>query len=224
MGDSNEELEPLFDYTRVQPADFVNLEEDSDSSPANSPKRRKCSKTGINKEEGNNDEKGKSIQVIDSEEEEDKENWLPPPPKNVGPPSTVQEDSTVKELRLKRQQLASVVQSTEHVLQAADETARRSFATSSYSVTEETTEEELKTAVDRTKIVISIQDKAGTKQYRIYADDKFEQLFRKYAEKANNDVHKLVFSFDGDKIDPATTPQTLGMEDDDLIEVHVKTS
>lgn len=34
---------------------------------------------------------------------------------------------------------------------------------------EESTEEVLKPAADRTKIVLSIQDKAETKQYRIFA-------------------------------------------------------
>lgn len=53
-------------------------------------------------------------------------------------------------------------------------------------------------------------------------DERFEQLFKKYARKANIDVHKLVFSFDGEKVDPASTPKDLDMEDDDLIEVHVK--
>ena len=53
-------------------------------------------------------------------------------------------------------------------------------------------------------------------------DERFEQLFKRYAEKAKIDVQKLVFCFDGDKIDSSSTPESLGMEDDDLIEVHVK--
>lgn len=45
-----------------------------------------------------------------------------------------------------------------------------------------------------------------------------------YAEKANRKVESLVFSFDGDKIDPSNTPSSLDMEDDDIIEVRVKSS
>ncbi|KMT08191.1 hypothetical protein BVRB_6g143140 [Beta vulgaris subsp. vulgaris] len=220
MGDSSEEFEPLFDYSRVQPSNFIDLEEDSDSS-SSSTKRRKISNN--NKEENNNG-KGKSVQEIDNEEEEDKENWLPPPPANLAPSSKLHEDSTIKELRLKRLELASVVQSTKHLLQAAEEAEMKTFTSSSHTIMEESTEEVLKPAADRTKIVLSIQDKAETKQYRIFADERFEQLFKKYAQKANIDVNNLVFSFDGDKINPASTPQTLGMEDDDLVEVHVKAS
>lgn len=34
----------------------------------------------------------------------------------------------------------------------------------------------------------------------------------------------IVLSFDGDKISSSETPASLGMEDDDIIEVHVKSS
>ncbi|OMO53271.1 Small ubiquitin-related modifier, SUMO, partial [Corchorus olitorius] len=53
-------------------------------------------------------------------------------------------------------------------------------------------------------------------------DDKFERLFNMYADKTKLELQSLVFSFDGDKISPADTPASLEMEDDDLIEVHVK--
>lgn len=45
-----------------------------------------------------------------------------------------------------------------------------------------------------------------------------------YADKVKLDKEKLVFCFDGDKIGPAATPASLGMDDDDIIEVHVKKS
>jgi len=34
----------------------------------------------------------------------------------------------------------------------------------------------------------------------------------------------IVLSFDGDKISLSETPASLGMEDDDIIEVHLKSS
>lgn len=45
-----------------------------------------------------------------------------------------------------------------------------------------------------------------------------------YADKVKLDIQNLVFRFDGDKISPTATPDGLGMEDDDIIEVHVKSS
>ena len=45
-----------------------------------------------------------------------------------------------------------------------------------------------------------------------------------YADKVKLDIQNVVFCFDGDKISPAATPNGLGMEDDDIIEVHVKSS
>lgn len=45
-----------------------------------------------------------------------------------------------------------------------------------------------------------------------------------YTDKAKLDQQNLVFIFDGDKIDPSTTPSELEMEDHDMIEVHTKKS
>ncbi|KAL9226031.1 hypothetical protein vseg_001886 [Gypsophila vaccaria] len=226
MDDSTDELEPLFDYHRVQPVNFIALEDDSDSSPAYIPKRRKFDKND-NKKVDDFDEDGKmSKAVVSVDVDDDEEDWLPPPPKNAAPAAKREEDSAIKELRIKKQELASLVQSAENALRAVDEAAKRAATISSNACidqsTTECTVETIKPSNDRAKIVISIQDKAGTKQYRVFADDKFEQLFKKYAEKAKIELSKLVFSFDGDKIDPASTPLTLGMEDDDLIEVNVK--
>ncbi|EYU30020.1 hypothetical protein MIMGU_mgv1a0166951mg [Erythranthe guttata] len=77
---------------------------------------------------------------------------------------------------------------------------------------------------DREKLVISIQDKDGLKQFRVYMDDKFERLFKMYADRIKVDTKNLVFCFDGDKINPAATPNSLEMEENDIIEVHVKST
>lgn len=57
----------------------------------------------------------------------------------------------------------------------------------------------------------------------IFQDDKLEKLFKMYAEKVKEDLEKLVFCFDGDKVSPTTTPEALGLEDDDMLEAHIKT-
>lgn len=41
-----------------------------------------------------------------------------------------------------------------------------------------------------------------------------------YADKVKLDVQSLTFCFDGDKIDASASPTSLGMEDEDIIEVH----
>ncbi|KAH9606289.1 hypothetical protein KSS87_014957 [Heliosperma pusillum] len=226
MGDSNEELEPLFDYHRVQPVNFITLEDDSDSAPAYISKRRKYNKAD-GKKVDDDDEYGKTDKpVVCVDLDDDEEDWLPPPPKNVAPVVRREEDSAIKELRIKKQELESLAKSAEDTLRAVDEAAKRSATISSDAGEEQTipesAEEAAKPAADRPKIIISIQDKSGTKQYRVYADDKFEQLFKRYAEKLKIGLEKLVFSFDGDKINPDSTPKSLEMEDDDQIEVNVK--
>lgn len=45
-----------------------------------------------------------------------------------------------------------------------------------------------------------------------------------YADKAKLKVENLVFCFDGDKVDPTATPSSLELEDNDMIEVNVKSS
>uniref|UniRef100_A0A1D1Y3J3 Ubiquitin-like protein SMT3 n=2 Tax=Anthurium amnicola TaxID=1678845 RepID=A0A1D1Y3J3_9ARAE len=83
-------------------------------------------------------------------------------------------------------------------------------------------EEPVKPKVDRPKILISIQGKDGHKQFRVYKDDKFERLFKMYANRINCNLECLVFCFDGDKVNPSATPHSLGLEEDDIIEVHIK--
>ncbi|XP_057961971.1 uncharacterized protein LOC131153580 [Malania oleifera] len=217
MAESTEELEPLFDYTRVQPLGVVCL--DDDDSPIPSPKRIKILSSSVdNKEEKN----GEVVNVVDCEEEED--DWLPPPPKASGDAQKLVEDSTIKELRLKKQELVSFTQSAEDVLRTVEESAKRELAGSLQSSLESDGNKTSKPHSERVKIVISMQDKDGLKQFRIYMDDTFERLFKMYADKVKSDIQYLVFCFDGDKISPTATPIGLGMEDDDIIEVHTKSS
>lgn len=56
-----------------------------------------------------------------------------------------------------------------------------------------------------------------------FQGDKLEKLFKMYAEKVKGDLEKLVFCFDGDKVSPTATPEALGLENDDMLEAHIKT-
>ncbi|CAA7408505.1 unnamed protein product [Spirodela intermedia] len=223
MADGEEELEPLFDYSRVQPADFLAVEDDDepDSSPCfPNAKRRKCASAAL---KGNSDNKVVRLED-DMREEEEEEDWLPPPPPQIRDASLdLAEDETIQKLRLKKQELASFAWSAEDVMRAVIESAKKELNSSEKSDDPEVeAEEPVKQNVDRPKILISIQDKDGHKQFRVYKDDKFERLFKMYAGWAKCGPESLVFCFDGSKISPSATPAILGLEDDDMIEVHLK--
>ncbi|KZV37933.1 hypothetical protein F511_17705 [Dorcoceras hygrometricum] len=250
MEDTNEEFEPLFDYTRVQPRDivcldgqlsyaFVNvcfkvfvvlsdvmetLDDSEDASPVVFSKRRKISDTETAKKVVDVDvEDAKVVNVEDTEDKE--EDWLPPPPKILNNSNKIlKEDSTLKALRLKKQELASFAQSAEELVQAVEESVRKNLHSSSQYSPRSATKETVEPPPERKKLVISIQDKDGLKQFRVYMDDKLERLFKMYADRIKLDVNNLVFSFDGDKISSTATPDSLGMEENDIIEVHVKSS
>ncbi|XP_051144298.1 uncharacterized protein LOC127260570 [Andrographis paniculata] len=219
MDDSNDEFEPLFDYSRIQPVGVICLDDDNlDESPVVRPKKRKP--LDSKKEKKDQVEIAKDVTVIDCDDDEE-EDWLPPPPKKLDSCINFEEDSTLKALRLKRQELASFAQSTDEVIRAVEESERKDFSASLQSSPKSIAKQP---APEREKLVISIQDKSGHKQFRVFMDDTFERLFKLYAERMTLDMNNLVFSFDGDKISPSATPASLEMEDNDIIEVHVKAS
>ncbi|KAJ0447660.1 putative Rad60/SUMO-like domain, Ubiquitin-like domain superfamily [Helianthus annuus] len=127
-------------------------------------------------------------------------------------------------LMLKKQELLSFTESAKDIVQTIEETVKRDLNTSLNSEFESPVEKPSKPAVERPKIVISIQDKDGLKQFQTYKDDRFERLFKMYVDKVKNKAENLAFCFDGDKVGPTATPISLELEDDDIIEVHVKSS
>ncbi|XP_042023335.1 uncharacterized protein LOC121770643 [Salvia splendens] len=223
MDNSNDEFEPLFDYTRVQPASVICLDDDLDGTPDFASKKRRISDTTDEKKQ---DVNSKDVKVIDcGGKEEEEEDWLPPPPKNLDADSkSIGEDSTLKALRLERQELASFARSADDVVRAVEESVRKDLSASLQSSPKSVAKQPVEPQRERAKLVISIQDKDELKQFRVYMDDKFERLFKIYADKTNLDVKNLVFCFDGDKVTPDQTPTSLGMEESDILEVHVKSS
>ncbi|KAK7274230.1 hypothetical protein RIF29_15311 [Crotalaria pallida] len=107
------------------------------------------------------------------------------------------------------------------MLEIVEESARREFTYSLQSSKDGASEKTSKPP-ERPKILISVQDKKELKQIRMFMDDKFERVIKIYADKARCDLNQIALSFDGDKIGLSDTPASLGMEDDDMIEVHVK--
>ncbi|KAF8080599.1 hypothetical protein N665_0933s0010 [Sinapis alba] len=215
MGGEGEDLEPLFDYHRVQPSNFVCIDDDdSDISEVPVKKRAKTFHTVVKKDE--------DVKVIKVAADDD---WLPPPPKVVFDKSKESgEDSTIKALRSKKMELMSFTKTVVDVMQEAEESAKKEAKVSLKPSSEAPPSQAPPPGPinDRAKIVITIQDKDGQKQFRVYADEKFERVFKMYTDREKLDPKNLVFTFDGDKIDPSTTPSSLEMEDGDMIEVHTK--
>ncbi|XP_010415432.1 PREDICTED: uncharacterized protein LOC104701435 isoform X1 [Camelina sativa] len=217
MGGEGEDLEPLFDYRRVQPANFVCIDDDDDDDASVTPISKRAKKTSQTVEKFDDD-----VKVIEVTGDED---WLIPPPKVIFDKNKESvEDSTIKALRTKKMELMSFTKTVADVMQEVEESAKREIEVSLNPPSEAADEAPPEPTNDRAKIVITIQDKDEKKQCRVFADEKFEQVFKMYAEKGKLNLQNLVFIFDGDKIDPSTTPAELDMEDHDMIEVHTKKS
>ncbi|CAN6933266.1 unnamed protein product [Brassica oleracea] len=120
-------------------------------------------------------------------------------------------------------ELMSFTKTAVDVMQEAQESAKKEAQVSLKTSSEATPAQALPGPPinDRAKIVITIQDKDGQKQFRVFADEKFERVFKMYTDKEKLDPQNLVFTFDGDKIDPSTTPSNLEMEDGDMIELKL---
>ncbi|RLN22401.1 uncharacterized protein C2845_PM07G15220 [Panicum miliaceum] len=216
---AGEELEPLFDYKRLQPT--INFHfDDSDLEKADIFKH--CNKRprvdAAATEEGKPDEKVATTKVVDVEEED----WLlPPPPKAAFKPSA--EDSALRELRLQRRELAKLTESAHDILQDLDATAKTEVVSKEQPeqiIIDDESEPQVEKA--REKIVISIQDKNAQQQIRVYKDEKFDKLLKVYAKKAKLNPSDLVFVFDGEKVNLSSTPEDLDLEDDDMLEVRHK--
>uniref|UniRef100_A0A0E0JKZ8 Rad60/SUMO-like domain-containing protein n=1 Tax=Oryza punctata TaxID=4537 RepID=A0A0E0JKZ8_ORYPU len=230
-GADEEELEPLFDYSRVQPTmafsfDDTDIEKSDIFVPCNN-KRRKVADGDTNADEkGDKGEQkaaagAKAATVVDLGEED----WLPPPP----PPKAksnvtdeLEQSSVLKELRLQKQALAKFAESADDFLEKLAQTARQKvearIPTEHIDLDKSPEQQEA-----REKVVVTVQDKAGQHQFRLYKGEKFGKLFRAYAKKVNLSLADLTFVFDGDKVDPENTPEDLGLEDEDMVEVLRKT-
>lgn len=70
--------------------------------------------------------------------------------------------------RLKKQELVSFAESAKNLLQTVEESAKRELDDSLQTSLDAVSEKTSKPPSDRAKIVISIQDKDGLKQFRVY--------------------------------------------------------
>ncbi|KAL9268281.1 hypothetical protein AKJ16_DCAP21836 [Drosera capensis] len=219
VDDVKEELEPLFDYNRVQPNILFIDDDDEDLVYLQPPAKKMKSSVPVPKGEKDVEEKVKKpVQVIDCDDKiYDLDLFV------VEDVLVPEEDPAIRQLRLKREELASFAKSADDVLRAVEEAAKKKLASlrSSYEKSPDPVSKP-PASVERNKIVISVQDKDKRKQFRVLVDDEFERFFKIYVDKVQIDRTRLAFCFDGERIDSSVTPASLDMEDGDMIEVHVK--
>lgn len=70
--------------------------------------------------------------------------------------------------RLKKQELAEFAKSAKEVLRSVEESVKRDFNSSSQPAVVSTADQPSKPPCERAKIIISIQEKEGVKQFRVY--------------------------------------------------------
>uniref|UniRef100_A0ACD5VIL2 Uncharacterized protein n=1 Tax=Avena sativa TaxID=4498 RepID=A0ACD5VIL2_AVESA len=214
----SEELEPLFDYSRVRPTfDFRFDDSDLEKSDifVHCNKRHKLAHAVADDADAvdgdTSNEKGgpgvKKAAVVNLDEED----WLAPPPLKPVARSGVCKDKTLHEPRLEK---------AEDTFQKVVEAVKKELAAKKPPesvVLDDPAEPQLKKSKE--KIRIMIQDKDVKQQFRVCKDEKFDKLFKAYAKKIHRNPSNMTFVFDGDKINPASTPQDLDLEDEDMIEV-----
>ncbi|KQK08655.1 uncharacterized protein LOC100844273 isoform X2 [Brachypodium distachyon] len=218
----SEELEPLFDYSRVQPTiDFCFDDSDLEKSDifVHCNKRPKVAEAAADAD-AVGDEKDATTTKKATVVNLDEEDWLPPPPTKPVVRADIRKDKTLHEERLNKQEIEKLAEDTFQKVAEAVKKGLEAKKQSEHIVLDEATETEVKKA--REKILIMIEDKDGRQQFRISKDEKFDKLFKVYAKKVQVSPSDLTFVFDGDKINPTSTPQDLDLEDADMIEVRHK--
>ncbi|KAH9306383.1 hypothetical protein KI387_010787 [Taxus chinensis] len=219
--DDDDGYEPLFDYSNSQAHILVD-DDDSDGEDVQIVEKHPCFRPHVTKR-GRDEIVKESKLNVDAKEAEE-EDWLPPPPKSIKVVRiSADGNSMLSELRLRREELVSLTtESTEDMLRKMEESSKKELQKAANSDLNTAGSEALKSSATRKKIVVSVQDDKGSKQFRICVDDKLEKLFKTYAEHIKGQHENLVFCFDGEKLSPSQTAQGLDMEDEDIIEVYPK--
>ncbi|KAJ7533154.1 hypothetical protein O6H91_13G035200 [Diphasiastrum complanatum] len=231
MALSDDEFEPLFNYTGAhQP--FIQIDEsESEDDAIAAP--NKSWRTSV-KRQNNADlplkRKSKDQSPVkrnpQSAEVENDENWLPSPPKlaRLCPQATCT-DSTILLLRQKKAELLSITEkaSEASVALAESEAINLDEQFKSFESQQPVAAGQESTKKKRDKVVVMVQDKNGDcRPFRIYMDDKFEKLYHAYAQAIGKNMADFVFRFDGEQVTSGLTPKDLGLEAEDIVEVHHK--
>ncbi|KAK9169637.1 hypothetical protein Syun_001777 [Stephania yunnanensis] len=215
QGDSVEEFEALFDYSRVQP-NFILIDDDNSDSEKTtklSPKRLKAGKL-------------ESCQVVnaidcDGGKEEEEEDWLKPPPKCSGVVAQkleVENNTTLKELRLKRQELELFAKSAQDLLRTVEESTPKEATSVVQFASEPGAMKTSRPPEERKKIVISFQDKDELKQFRVFVDEKFSRVLKFMLRDLLLMLISLFFVSDAGVLDVASIVSNHSIENRDIVE------
>ncbi|KAL6760238.1 ubiquitin-related domain-containing protein [Haematococcus lacustris] len=72
-------------------------------------------------------------------------------------------------------------------------------------------------------INIVVRDQAGNEvHFKIKTHTKFEKVFNAYCDKKGQDPRAVKFLFDGQRVEPSSTPATHEMEDGDIIDCMIE--
>jgi len=69
-------------------------------------------------------------------------------------------------------------------------------------------------------VKLKVRDSTGVTKFRLGYTEPFRKLFDKYCTHLKVSKTSVKFVFDGDELDLDETPETLDVEDDDIIDVE----
>ncbi|KAL2628526.1 hypothetical protein R1flu_013212 [Riccia fluitans] len=223
-------LEPLFDYSRVTPTITLDDSDDEDLEILDKIEVK-----------GRWRPTPRPLQVIQSNIEgpvvpnvvksvEDDDDWLTLPAR-VSVPAVQPPDPHILQLRQQKEEFLKLsiliqLETARVEAQASEEMERKAKLASEESPVVSNGLGAGGTPSSREKITLQLQEQGGKIHVvKIFYDDTFEKLLAIFSEKiAKRPSTDFILRFDGTTIDPRKTPKGLELEDEDMIEIHMKTS
>jgi len=101
-----------------------------------------------------------------------------------------------------------------------DSSSLISITTVSQQVTEQTTSVQTSVQQEYIKLRVITSDMTNEVHFRVRMETNLGRMKRSYCNKMNFEVDQLRFMFDGHRICDNDTPKSLGMMNDDVIEIY----
>ncbi|KAL2630001.1 hypothetical protein R1flu_014687 [Riccia fluitans] len=220
-------LDPLFDYSRVTPAITLEDSDDDDVKIIDKieamTRRRPATKPRISLQS----DIGSPDVTIAEKTLEDDDDWLTLP-KHTAVSAVVQPvDPHILELRRQKEEflkLSLLIQAETAQLEADANRAKLEPSSVVSHAVDSLRDGGARRA--REKILLQLQEQGGKiHPVKIFFDDKFEKLLTIFSEKiAKRPATDFILRFDGAAIDLRKSPKELELEDEDIIEIHLKSA
>ncbi|KAG0625752.1 hypothetical protein M758_2G078500 [Ceratodon purpureus] len=241
--DDEDEFKPLFDYSDTVPRSPELLssdDSDEDTVIIKSALPKRKFEISPPKEPLTPTLQRDETQKTILDDDEDDDSWLMTSPSKLPKlPSSAYfaENPILQQIRLQRQELMMLQQkASPEAIRRVEELARMQAQQRPEPVTplvvkaptrmnahEESLGSESPAAEEKEKILLKVQNSTqSTQSIRIFTTDKFEKLFRVYADLTKLPLESMAFRFDGDQISPNSSPKELDMEEGDIIEVYIR--